>query len=239
MPLYRVCATLFATLLATAAWAQESRATLEGRVTDPTGAAVPGASVTVISEETRVKQQTVTNELGNWTVRFLNPGQYAITVTASGFKTSERRGITLQVADIKQIDTTLEIGALTESVVVNAQAPLIDTNSATSGTVIEPATISEMPSQSRISYLLATMSPGVQAIDQNNNVAYMWSYVATSEVRVNGGRDRHSNEFLLDGMPNQQRDYVAFIPSADAVSEFRVRTKPLARRTQSRGCLRA
>ena len=75
---------------------------------------------------------------------------------------------------------------------------------------------------SRIPFQLATLSPGVQALDQNNNVAMMWSKNAASEVRVNGGRDNRSNEFLLDGMPNQNGDKVAFIPPMDAVSEFRI-----------------
>lgn len=134
----------------------------------------------------------------------------------------ERKGIVLQVADSKRIDATLEVGDVTETVEVTAEAPLIDTTSATSGTVIDSSTISEMPSQSRISYLLASLSPGVQALDQNQNVAYMWSNSAGSQIRVNGGRDNRSNEFLLDGMLNQRADRVAFIPPSDSVAEFRV-----------------
>src|SRR2546426_1596189 len=82
--------------------AQESRATLEGRVTDGQGAVVPQATVVVTSELTGVKQQTVTNKQGIWAVGFLNPGAYTIAVSALNFKTFERRGITLQVADSKQ-----------------------------------------------------------------------------------------------------------------------------------------
>ena len=204
--------------------AQESRAILEGRVTDQQGAIVPGATVTVISEQTGVRQQTTANDQGTWTMRFLNPGAYTISISAPNFKSFERRGITLQVADSKQIDTTLELGEFSERVVVTAEAPLIDTNSATSGTVIESKTITELPSQSRISYLLAALSPGVQANDQNQNVALMWSNNAASDIRINGGRDRRSNEFLLDGMPNQTGDRVAYIPPSDAVAEFRVMT---------------
>jgi len=204
--------------------AQESRAILEGRVTDQQGAIVPGATVAVISEQTGVRQQTTANDQGAWTMRFLNPGAYTISISAPNFKTFERRGVILQVADSKQIDATLELGEVTERVVVTADAPLIDTNSATSGTVIESKTIAELPSQSRIAYLLAALSPGVQALDQNQNVALMWSNNAASDIRVNGGRDRRSNEFLLDGMPNQTNDRVAYIPPSDAVAEFRVMT---------------
>ena len=203
---------------------QESRASLQGRVTDPQGALVPGATVTVISEATGVKQASTANEQGAWAVRFLNPGSYRVEMSAPGFKTTERKGIVLQTADIKQLDVVLEVGQITETVTVSAEAPLIDTSAATAGTVIEQESITEMPSMSRIPFQLATLSPGVQALDQNNNVAMMWSKNAASEIRVNGGRDNRSNEFLLDGMPNQNGDKVAYIPPADAVAEFRIMT---------------
>ncbi len=209
-------------LAGAALWGQENRASLGGRVIDPQGAVVPGASVTVTAEETRVKQQTSTNAAGEWKMPFLNPGPYSIVVAAPGFKTAERMGITLQTADIKQIDINLELGASAERIVVVAEAPLIDTTSASSGTVISPAEVAEMPSLSRIPTLLAGLSPGVLLIDQNQNVANMWSYNAASDIRVNGGRDNRSNEFLLDGMPNQHGEKVAFIPPTDAVAEFRV-----------------
>lgn len=195
---------------------------MEGRVTDPQGSAVAGAAVTVTAESTNVRQSTVTNEQGSWTIRFLIPGTYRIQVSASGFKTVERKGISLQTADIKQVDIALEVGAVSETVTVTASASLLDTTSATSGTVIETDVLTEIPVMSRIPFQLATMSPGVQAVDQNNNVAMMWSKNAASAIRVNGGRDDRSNEFLLDGMPNQNRDKVAFIPPADAVAEFRI-----------------
>jgi len=204
--------------------AQESRATLEGRVIDQQGAVIPKASIAVTSEETGIKQKAASNGEGLWSIRFLNPGTYMVTITAPGFKTVEQKGITLEVADDKRITTVLNVGATSELVSITAEAPLIDTSSATAGTVIESATISELPLESRISYLLAGLSPGVHLQDQNNNVAFMWSNNAASQILVNGGRDQRSNEYLLDGMPNQTQDRVAYIPPSDAVSEFRVMT---------------
>lgn len=202
--------------------AQEARASIEGKVTDQQGALIPGARVTVTAEQTNVSQTTTANERGAWTVRFLIPGSYRIVVSAEGFKASERKGLVLQTADIKQMDIALEIGNVTETLTVTAEVPLVDTTVATSGTVIETEVVTEIPLMSRIPFQLATMSPGVMAVDQNNNVAMMWSKNAASAIRVNGGRDDRSNEFLLDGMPNQNRDKVAFIPPADAVAEFRI-----------------
>jgi hypothetical protein len=222
--LYACALVLMFAFLPRTSSAQESRATLEGRVTDQHGGVIPKASIEVMSQDTGIRQTTLTNADGLWSVRFLNPGTYQVTITAQGFKTEEQRGITLQVADDKRIETAMSVGATQEVVSVTADAPLIDTSSATAGTVIEGATLSEMPMESRISYLLAGLSPGVHLQPQNNNVPFMWSYVAASHVYVNGGRDTRSNEFLLDGMPNQHADSVAFIPPADSVGEFRVMT---------------
>src|SRR5579859_4081048 len=83
--------------------AQESRATLGGRVVDAQGGVVAGAEVVVTSTDTSVKQKTTTNSQGNWIVRFLIPGPYNFSVTSPGFKQAERNGITLQTADNKQI----------------------------------------------------------------------------------------------------------------------------------------
>ncbi|MCX6616342.1 MAG: TonB-dependent receptor [Acidobacteria bacterium] len=219
-----LCVSITFCLLSAAGWAQESRATLGGRVIDPQGAVVPNAEVVVASDDTGVKQQTRTNAQGNWAVQFLIPGRYSFIIAAPGFKKAERKGMTLQTADMKQIDVTLELGAVAETISVTGEAPLIDTTSATSGTVITQEQITEMPSMSRVSTLLATLSPGVIAQDQNQNIAHLWSYNAASQFTVNGGRNNiRSNEFELDGMPNVRTDgKVGFMPPPDAVQEFRV-----------------
>src|SRR5512142_206520 len=89
-------AALFAVVFPSSVQGQGARATLGGRVTDSQGAVVPGAEVIVRSDDTGVKQQTVTNGQGNWTVQFLVPGHYSFTASAPGFKEMERHGITLQ-----------------------------------------------------------------------------------------------------------------------------------------------
>lgn len=224
-PELSLAALLLCILSCTALNAQESRATLDGRVTDPQGSIVPGATIVVISELTGVKQQTATNEQGAWTVRFLNPGAYTIVISAPNFKTFERKGFTLQVADSKRIDTTLELGEVSDHVVVTAEAPLIDTTSATSGTVITSQEINELPSMTHVATLLATLSPGVIAQDQNGNVVHMWSYIGASQFLADGGRDIRSNNFQLDGMPNvKSGGYISFIPPTDSLQEFRVQT---------------
>src|SRR5205085_11015519 len=136
----------------------------------------------------------------------------------------DRRGITLQTGDNKQIDTQLELAGTSTQVDVTAEAPLIDTTAAVSGTVIAQEQINEMPSMSRVATLLATLSPGVLQQDQNQNVAHAWSHDAASQITVDGGRNNtRSNTFELDGMPNLKTGgQAAFIPAPDAIQEFRV-----------------
>lgn len=205
-------------------WGQSSRASLGGRITDAQGSAVPNADVAVISEDTAVRQTTKTNDQGNWVVQFLVPAHYSFVVAAAGFKTVERKGIVLQTSDSKQIDSQLEVGSTTTELTVTAEVPLIDTTAATSGTVISQEQILEMPSQSRVLTLLATLSPGVIQQDQNNNTAHLWSHDAASQVTVNGGRNNtRSNNFELNGMPNLKAGGQAgFMPAPDAIQEFRV-----------------
>ena len=218
----RMLLALCGCLLSGVLWAQESRASLEGRITDAQGASVPGASVTVISEDTNVRQETTTNEQGTWVVRFLNPGKYTIMISARGFKVAERKSVTLQVADLKQLDFVLEVGAASESITITAEAPLIDTSASSGGTVVGRDALNEIPVMSRIAYQLAALTPGVYVVEQNQNIAMMWSINAASQIRVSGGRGNLSNEFLLDGMPNHRAATVSFIPPADAVAEFRI-----------------
>lgn len=214
------------------AWSQEVRATLGGRVLDSQGAVVPNAKVDVISDDTGVVQHATTNGQGNWVVQFLLPGRYRFTVTAQGFNKVERKGMTLQAGDNKTIDLQLQVGAVTETVEVTAEAPLIDTNSATSGTVITGREILEMPSMSRVSTLLATLAPGVSAQDQNNNPLHPWSYYGASQIDANGGYVNsgntqmiRTNNYQLDGMPNTKSGgYISYIPSPDSLQEFKVQT---------------
>jgi hypothetical protein len=222
--LVSLCVVLLACAAAPPAWTQEARATLGGRVTDPQGAAVPSAVVVVTSDVTGVESGTTTNEQGNWAVRFLVPGTYSFLVSAPGFQTIEQKGVALQTADDKLIDTRLSLGAAIGQVTVTAETPLIDTTSATSGTVITREEILEMPSSSRESTLLATLSPGVLQQDQNNNPIHLWSYLAGSQMTIDGGRNNtRSNAFELDGMPNvKSGGNVGFMPPPDAIEEFRV-----------------
>jgi hypothetical protein len=109
---------------------------ITGSVTDSTGAIVAGASVTVTNTATGIQRVVQTNEVGNYSVPFLNPGTYDITAQLEGFKQATRPGLILQVGDVARVNFAMEIGAVTETIEVTGGAPLLQTESTALGTVI-------------------------------------------------------------------------------------------------------
>ncbi len=199
---------------------QEFRGTINGTVTDPNGAAVAGATVVVKNVETNVSQTVTTNDQGSYTVPFLLPGKYSVSVTNEGFKTATQENITLNVDDRLTVDAKLEIGSTTE-VNITADTELIERGSVTLGTVVSNRQIEELPLAEGAPYTLATQAPGInytgdpnfQGPTANGNLA---------GFRTNGAA---GNQINLDGSPNlAYSGQVAFTPPSDAVQEFKVQT---------------
>ncbi len=113
-----VAAVCFSALAVATASAQEFRGSILGRITDPSGAVVPGAAVTVTNEETNVAVEVRTNQEGNYNVPYLLPGRYRVSVASPGFRTTEQRGVIVQINDRIELNLTLEVGATAESVVI-------------------------------------------------------------------------------------------------------------------------
>ncbi len=141
--------------------AQEVRASISGIVTDQSGAVVPGANVTVTSVERNTSTSTITSDTGNYLVSFLLSGMYRITVELPGFKKFVRENITLQIGDRARVDPMLEVGGTTESVVVNAAPPLLETETGTRGQVITSQQIADLPNNGRNVFQLVWAVPGV------------------------------------------------------------------------------
>lgn len=134
---FRMLALLAGALLGSTLWAQEFRATITGRVTDPTGAGVSGAKVTATNIETNEVVAAEAGEEGSYTIPFVKPGNYTLRAEGTGFKAAVRENIILNVNDKKAIDFPLEVGNVQESVTVSDTPPLLETATATRGGVIE------------------------------------------------------------------------------------------------------
>src|SRR3954454_17769465 len=139
-------------------------ATLLGNVTDSTGAAVAGAKISVVNPETSASLATLTTSEGAYQVPYLAPGTYTVSIESSGFKRYIREGLVVRTGEVPRLDVQLEVGAVTESVQVTGAAPLLDTETATSGQVLEGDLLLKIPlSQKRAIRILFYM-PGANAI---------------------------------------------------------------------------
>src|SRR5712691_3088409 len=204
--------------------AQEFRATLNGRVMDTTRAAVPGATVTAHNVETNESAAVTTNAEGNYTIPFLRPGAYSLTVEAPGFKKYTRR-LRLEVSQTASINVELGVGTLAEEVSVTAEAPLLDLGKADRGTVIDNQRVTELPLNARNPFMLSMLVAGV---NYNGPAIYQRPFDngAIADWSINGGQNRN-NEFLLDGAPNnsiQGGNNIAYVPPVDSVQEFKIVT---------------
>jgi hypothetical protein len=205
--------------------AQEFRATIKGHVADPSGGDVVGVTVDAINQGTNVTTTSVTGSDGDYTLPLLPPGTYTVTAEGVGFKKYVRANIVLNTGDVTGVDITLEVGERTESVVVTATTPLLDTETADEGLVIDEKEIVELPLNGRNPFMLSVLSPGV---NYNGSLQFPRPFDngAIAEWSINGGLSM-MNEFLLDGTPNTSQaggNNLAWVTPVDSVSEFKVQT---------------
>ncbi len=221
---FRRGATALVLLLAlfVVAGAQEFRGTLSGTVTDPNGAALPGATVELKNVETNNVATATTNDEGGYSFPLIQPGKYTLTVTAQGFSTSVREGIEIRVADRLTLDVPMQVTGVGETVTTIASAPVLETGSVSTGTTITTQQISELPLAEGTAYQLATLAPGI-AYTGNPQFVGPTSNGNLAAFRSNGATG--SNQITLDGSPNYAFDGgVGFSPPSDAVQEFKVQT---------------
>jgi hypothetical protein len=209
-------------LLAVPSAAQDFRGTVTGRVSDAQGGRLPGVTVTATNLATNAESTTTTDSVGDYTIPYLNPGKYRVTVELSGFKKAIREGVEVRIGDRLAVDLTLEVGQLEETVSVAADTPLLETRTGSAGQVIDEKRIALMPLSDGNPFVLARLAPGV-AYHGDLKFSRPFDNAGTSDFTADGGPGR--NEFTLDGSPNMTHGRrVAFVPPANAVQEFKVET---------------
>jgi hypothetical protein len=197
-----------------------------GLVTDPSGSIVVGATVTVTNSQTNVGRTTTTNSAGDYTFPALQPGVYNVRAEMQGFEGEVREGVELQVEQIARIDFHLKIGAVTQTVEVAGGAPLLTTESATVGTVIDNDRIVGLPLNGRSFTQLIALTPNVSYNSVANGgqaSTRQGGDRTTQEIFVAGARREYTN-FTLDGVENTDPGFntYAVLPSIDALQEFKV-----------------
>ena len=183
-------------MLATFALAQTPTGTIQGTVSDPQGAAVPGATITVVSNDTANKKTLTSDGSGRFQVPYLNPGTYTVTVEAKGFRVEKRENVVVQISQTLPLTFTLAVGAMTETVEVNATAGTLDTETSSLDTVVQGRSIEDAPLNGRNPLAMVAMVPGVVPQGQpsagnssggNPNVFSASSYSRVSVVWKNAG----------------------------------------------------
>lgn len=215
--------TLFTPLILTTLLAQTEKAQLTGNVTDSSQASVAGVQVVAFSTVTGTRRTVTTNEQGLYSIPFLDPGIYDVQVQKDGFRTLQRSGVKLDVAQTATLNFSLEVGAVSDQITVTAQTVALDTGSASLAHTMENQRIVNLPTNGRNSYGFAMLVPGVRASRGFSEVAY--GMYNDQFVSINGSRP-NQNSFLLDGGANSNPAFngPAMFPSVDGVEEYKVQT---------------
>jgi hypothetical protein len=205
-------------------WAQQAAGSITGTVVDPSGSAVTKATVTVRDVERGTTWTTTTSEAGLYTFPQIPVGNVQVKVEAAGFSTEVRSAFNLVLNQVAQVDFTLKLGKVSETVDVTIAPPLLQTDSTEIGTLIPGSAVNSLPMASRDINQLTLLAPGVIspnifAFESSQNT------FGTGRPYVNGAREQDNN-FSLDGMDVNQPDNndVAYVPSPDAIQEFNIIT---------------
>lgn len=208
---------------ATTLWAQDT-ASIVGTVTDPTGAVVPNAQVTVQNPQKGFVRVLTSNSVGAFAVAPVPLGEYTVTVEAAGFQKSTHTGITLTTGQIQRIDVTLNVGATTEEVSVVGNVPHVQTETGAVSSLISGQQIQNLDLNGRNFTGLAVLVPGA-AMDNGFDATDVGVYANTS-ISFNGNREEYNN-WMVDGGVNcdeTSNTTTNTFPTIDSIAEFRIST---------------
>jgi hypothetical protein len=205
--------------------AQISQASLQGSVKDPTGATVPGATITLKEKGTGSARTTITSASGEYTIPNLAPAEYSVTVTMNGFKTVLVESLTLHTGENSTYNATLELGASSQEVTVDAAVPLVNTTSAEVNHLVPPSQVAQLPLNGRNFWELTQLTPGATFIPRGQTAQYNGSEIRARSVNVTvNGQSYIFTGWSLDGanITNFELGGTLIQPNVDAIQEFSV-----------------
>jgi len=226
----RIAAIAAVLLMASAAvrtQAQLSSASVNGTVTDQSGAVIPDAAVALRATDTGVARTTTTNESGNYAFVDVAPGNYTLNVSKSGFSTAQQTAVTLVVNQTATFNFALQVGSQVEKVEVSEAAVPLETTVSNLGTVFSPAAMNNLPLNGRNFTQLLTLTPGSGPKNTaQNSSGVQGIFVGSLDFPAVNGQWNRSNLFLLDGINNQHVFYSEYAvpPIVDAIQEFKMQS---------------
>jgi hypothetical protein len=202
-------------------WSQEYRSTISGRVNDPSGSPVANAKVVAVEKNTSARYETNSSGTGEYSLPFLPPGPYSLSVEVTGFKKYIQEGIVVTTNQRISLDIALQLGSQVESITVSADVAMLQTATASVGQVIGENQIAVLPMNGRTPLTLAQLAYGVTP-SSDPRFTRPFDNAGPSGFSMGGGQSQ-SNELLLDGSPDMTRNKrVAYNPPVDAVQEIKV-----------------
>src|SRR6266478_1458093 len=220
----RVCASFLVCLLILVPYAsaQKTSGTITGTLTDPSGAVVPGATVSVVNERTAAARETMTNEEGSFSLPELEAGTYRLTVNKAGFKKLALKNVELHVADVTTLNLKMEMGAATETVMVESSPVSVNTSTGDVSNIMLGEQVRELPINGRNFVQLTTLVPGAavgESFDNKNKGLFAGVDISFS------GSPSVDNQWTVDGAGNNdigsQRTILTY-PSIDGIEEFKI-----------------
>ncbi len=213
------CASLFG---------QTFYGSLVGTVADSSSSAMPQANVTLINLGTGERRTAQTDNSGNYQFVNIVPGQYRVEVENTGFRRFAREPITVEVQSAVRIDVAMQVGDVSQTVEVTGQTPLLQTENASLGQVVEARKVLEMPLNGRNVFSLVALVPGVVPGGQSSQTPTGTNPFAWANFQIGGGQANQSASYI-DGAPNNSSyvNHTMLVPTQDAVQEFRVQTNNL------------
>ncbi len=208
-------------LCSSAGWAQTTYGNLRGDIKDAAGASIVGAKVTLLEESTGLSRSALATTVGEFVFANIVPGTYSVSVEQPGFKKTARKGIIVGTQQSVTVDMKMEIGDVSQSIMVNEEAPMIETASASQGQVVDRQKLIDLPNLGRNPFMMSRLTPTVAQV---GNPAYnrMQDQSGSSSITINGGPIR-GNNYLVDGIPiTDFANRAVIIPSLEAVEEVKV-----------------
>lgn len=201
----------------------QSTATVSGTVTDPSGAVVPNAAITIVSLAKGVERATVSDGAGYYTAPSLQPGDYSVTVTAPGFAKYVVQKVTLEVDGHVTVNPKLALSSVGETVQVEGAPPAIETQTMTVGQVIDKKTVQEIPLNGRHFLDLAVLTPGGVTAPVTGNLTTPLRGMGANAFITAGNREDSTN-FQINGvnLNDMVQNQITFQPSINTTSEFKI-----------------
>ena len=219
------CVSLF---LSFGAWAQSFYGSIVGTVNDSSNSSIAQASVHLINTATGDRRTGQTDASGNYQFVNLPPGQYRVEIEKAGFRRLVRDNVLVEVQSAVRIDAALPVGDVTQVIEVSEQTPLLQTENASLGQVVEARKVLEMPLNGRNVFSLVALVPGVVPGGQSSQTPTGTNPFAWANFQIGGGQANQSASYI-DGAPNNSSyvNHTMLVPSQDVVQEFKVQTNNL------------